>query len=172
LNRVRNYFNKCVIFIIKYIFRSFIVFLSHLHDLIFKWWMRPSTFFNRTNMHVLRRLNILIFCLEWTILEYKYENRITVRLNSTPFSMRFICWHLTEIRPNITTGFILDIIPISRGGTTRWCRVQNLTCCSTGSRHQYIVIWWGWQYRIFSVLLSRLLRSWMINGESLSVNYW
>jgi hypothetical protein len=57
-------------------------------------------------------------------------------------------------------------------GTTRWCRVQKFTCCSTGSRHQYIVIWWGWHYRIFSVLLSRLLRSWMINGESLSVNYW
>jgi hypothetical protein len=31
---------------------------------------------------------------------------------------------------------------------------------------------WGWHYRIFSVLLSRLLSSWMINGESLSVNYW
>jgi hypothetical protein len=43
-----------------------------------------------------------------------------------------------------------------------WCRVENLTCCSTGSRHQYIVIWWGWHFRIFSVLLSRLLRSWMI----------
>ena len=29
---------------------------------------------------------------------------------------------------------------IIRGGTTRWCRVQIFTCCSTGSRHQYIVI--------------------------------
>ena len=29
-----------------------------------------------------------------------------------------------------------DLYVLSRGGTTRWCRVQNLTCCSTGSRHQ------------------------------------
>jgi hypothetical protein len=54
---------------------------------------------------------------------------------------------------------------------TRWCCVQKFTCWSTGSRYQYIVIWWGWHYRIFSVLLGRLLHSWMINGEFLSVNY-
>jgi hypothetical protein len=42
---------------------------------------------------------------------------------------------------NLSIKCQLDMIDkIVRGGTTRWCRVQNLTCCSTGSRHQYIVI--------------------------------
>jgi hypothetical protein len=64
---------------------------------------------------------------------------------------------------------MFDIIQhLTRGGTTRWCHVQKITCCSNGSRHQYIVIWWGWHYRIFSVLLGWLLHSWMINGESTS----
>jgi hypothetical protein len=53
---------------------------------------------------------------------------------------------------------------IIRGGTTRWCRVQIFTCCSTGSRHQYIVIWWGWHYRIFSVLLGQ--------PHDCSMSYW
>jgi len=41
----------------------------------------------------------------------------------------------------------------TRGGATRWCRVQKFECCTTGSRNQYIVIWWEWYYQIFSVLL-------------------
>jgi hypothetical protein len=57
----------------------------------------------------------------------------------------------------------------SRGGTTHWCRMQKLACCTTGSRYQYIVIWWEWYYQIFSVLQRRLQCSWMINGEFLSI---
>jgi hypothetical protein len=60
----------------------------------------------------------------------------------------------------------------SRGGVTRWCHVQKFACCATGSWHQYIVIWWEWHYWIFSVLLSRLQHSWLINRMFLTVNYW
>ena len=65
-----------------------------------------------------------------------------------------------------------NVWEIIRGGTTCWCHVQKFACCTTGSQHQYIVIWWEWHYRFFSVLLSRLQHSWMINGEFLWVNYW
>ena len=41
---------------------------------------------------------------------------------------------------HLTLYQIFKLLYLPRGGTTRWCRVQNLTCCSTGSRHQYIVI--------------------------------
>ena len=119
---------------------------------------------------ILPDCQIIDFWLIWSQITSSSNHRVLIICCQTTGSSNLRM--LLCVKPAVHKIWVLIVRCQTRGGTTRWCHVQKFTCCSTGSRHQYIVIWLGWHYQIFSVLLRRLLRSWMINGESLSVNYW
>jgi hypothetical protein len=127
---------------------------------------------------------VVRICFQWeTIIRICIQSGTVIRICVQSCTVIIICVQSgtfiiicvqsdTVIRICILSETAIKIYIQSRGGTTRWCRMQIFVCCTTGSRHQYIVIRWEWHYRIFSVLLSRLQRSRMINGEFLSVNCW
>jgi hypothetical protein len=73
----------------------------------------------------------ILMLIGWGRYEWKKRWRQNVPL--------YYRYYTVELQHKYTKVYVLY-----RGGPTRWCRVQKITCFSTGSRHQYIVIWWGW----------------------------
>ena len=88
----------------------------------------------------------------WRILFYNIVSNI---------SCKFLCKIKMQYLPIFLLFFLYQY---TRGGATRWCRVQKFACYASGSRHQYIVIWWDCHYGKFQCF-ARPITSFMASSS-------
>ena len=84
-----------------------------------------------------RMTQLVLLNAKWAIVAISWRAKVT--FNEMMMMPR--CTRPTRLIGSLNNINSLKQQSAGRGGTTRSCRVQIFTCCSTGSRHQYIVIW-------------------------------